>query len=182
MGLAIFCEQWLATERAKRRWEKFKAMLDDAKAKTKIIDVESSGPIENATRSGCWASTKGTFGAPFIVGGCVSGAGVKGFAARECCVSSSLSLLLRQGVLVKCSIPSLGTGCRTCIDQSSLPGIPHKLKAIEMAAAYSSLSFGIGYFGSSMDRPKLCFLRQFKSSIQKSDYLALQLGFISVGI
>ena len=29
---------------------------------------------------------------------------------------------------------------------------------------------------------QLCFLRQFKSSIRKSDYLALRLGFITVGI
>jgi hypothetical protein len=29
---------------------------------------------------------------------------------------------------------------------------------------------------------QLCFLRQFKSSIQKSDYLALRLGFVNVGI
>lgn len=28
---------------------------------------------------------------------------------------------------------------------------------------------------------QLCFLRQFKSSIRKSDYLALRLGFITVG-
>lgn len=28
---------------------------------------------------------------------------------------------------------------------------------------------------------QLCFLRQFKSSIRKSDYLALRLGFLTVG-
>lgn len=51
----ILCNstQWLVTERAKEHWKKYKAMVDDAKAKTEISAVElPCSPQETAGIAG----------------------------------------------------------------------------------------------------------------------------------
>lgn len=221
--------EWLITRKAKEQWKKYKAMLDDAKAKSSsmesssshqridnssdnsnhkvangnyatqpaqgedlimdtvgVICIDKQGNIASGASSGgiavkvsgrvglaatygcgCWASS--------VVGCCVSGAGeclMKRLAAHECCMSPLLS---HAGPGAVCSQvlgsviednnsndKSAGILIVQAETHSMRDGKSRQLKAVEIAAGFTSLSFGIGYFGNSMEQPKVSILRSTK--------------------
>lgn len=153
------------------------------------IALKVSGRVGLAAMygSGCWASSESPCGDPFVVGCCASGAGeslIKGLVARECCISSSRSQVgpasACSGVLQ--SITREKSHCGTDISagvllvqvEASTPvlgGFP-KLNAVEIAAAYTSLSFGVGYFCNTLQRPKVSILRKKQKEAKIEEFAA----------
>ncbi|CAM6026328.1 unnamed protein product [Sphagnum balticum] len=123
---------------------------------------------------GCWAGAKSKLSG--ISTACTfTGAGeqiVQSIAAHECCVLATQS---EEGPGFACEKTLLSVlDKRGCLKGSRDAGVLllqaestsvegnelQKLTAVELVAAYSSPSFGIGYFGTCLKEPKTMILRR----------------------
>ncbi|CAM6048580.1 unnamed protein product [Sphagnum compactum] len=123
---------------------------------------------------GCWAGAKSNLSG--ISTACTfTGAGeqiVQSIAAHECCVLATQS---EEGPGFACEKTLLSVlDKRGCLKGSRDAGVLllqaestsvegnelQKLTAVELVAAYSSPSFGIGYFGTCLKEPKTMILRR----------------------
>lgn len=124
--------------------------------------------------SGCWASSKERQDGS-TVGCCVTGAGehmMKGLVAYECCMSiSSLQKdpenackEILAKTLEREQDPVLETSGGVLLVQVNGASLSKEqggqLKSVEIVAAFATSSFGVGYFSSSMKKPKATILRQ----------------------
>lgn len=122
---------------------------------------------------GCWACCEPSN--PSVVVGCsVSGAGeqmVRSFAAHQCCSSALKSPggpthaceEMLQRMMTHATVGCTNdAGVLLLQGERTLEGGRHHLATVEVTAAHTAPSFGIGYFGSCMEQPKAIILRRLQ--------------------
>lgn len=141
--------------------------------------------------SGCWASSKQPCGGS-TVGCCVTGSGehmMKGLVAFECCLAISrlqedpensceeiLNGILKQAQ--HSNTEFCGGILLVKVDgASTVKKGAGQIKGVEMVAAYAASSFGIGYFRSSMGRPKTSILRSSSRTENRVNLFASRFSF-----